>query len=232
MTSPFSLERPWELHWKRLPSNLRSINYINNESPKECAALGAIAKVGIIGGRQLSRLFRLPKKRLKRMEREQKIVRHEMHVNKQIIPIYTLGQAGAVITNVPYEPNYWVEYQTKDVLKRVLFFELYYYFPDAKIIPTPEPFVGAIEFHGNPFYIYVSRGGIKDLIMYLKWKGSPFAERMIVITESLKHIQPLVMHAKDMKLRTTTDQNLLAGESNIQNMFYLLDEKGAFVQEA
>lgn len=165
------------------------------------------------------------------MEREQKLVRHEIHKGKEIIPIYTLGQAGAIITNVPtYKPNYWVEYRPKDVLKHVLFFELYYYFPNSKITPTPEPFVGAIESQGKLFYIYVSRGDIKDLVMYLKWKGSPFTERMIILTESLQHIQPLAIHAKDMTLRVTTDQELLAGEGGIQNLFYL-HEKGKFIKE-
>ncbi len=144
-------------------SNLKTINYINGESPKECAALDALAKVGIIRGKQLARLFRLPKKRQKRMVKEQKIVRHEMHVNKQIIPIYTLGQTGAIVTDVPYEANYWVKYQTKDVLKRLMFFELYQFFPGAVIIPAPQPFIAAIEWKGKPFYVYVCRGDIKDL---------------------------------------------------------------------
>ncbi|MFC2947587.1 hypothetical protein [Virgibacillus sediminis] len=227
MTSPFSIKRPWELHWKCLPSNLRKMNYVNGESPKECAALDAIAKVGIIGGRQLSRLFRLPKKRLKRMEREQKIVRHELRVNKQTIPVYTLGQVGAVITEVPYESNYWVEYRTKDVLKRLMFFELYPYFPESAILSAPGPFTGAIEFQGKLFHIYVSRGDIKDLIMHLKWKGIG-QERLIIVAESLNHLQPLKIYAKEMKLRITTDEDLQAGEGKL---FYLLNQDGEFVKE-
>ncbi|ALX47719.1 hypothetical protein [Lentibacillus amyloliquefaciens] len=232
MLSPFSIEQPWSLHWQRLPSNLKTIHYVNDKSPKECAALDAIAEVGIIGGRQLARIFRLPKKRQKQMVREQKIVRHEVHVNKQIIPVYTLGQTGAVITDVPYEPNYWVVYQIRDVLKRVLFFELYQYFHESTIMPAPEPFVGAIELNGKPFYIYVSRGDVQDLLMYLKWKGRSFSERLIVITESMKHIEPLKMYAEDMKLRVTTDQDLMAGKTEIQNVFYFLGQQGEFVKEA
>ncbi|MFC2950021.1 hypothetical protein [Virgibacillus sediminis] len=227
MTSPFSIEQPWELHWKRLPSNLKKINYVNDESPKECAALEAMAKIGIVGGRQLSRLFRLPKKRLKRMVREQKIVRHELHVNKQVMPVYTLGQVGAVIAGVPYEPNYWVEYQTKDVLKRLMFFELYPYFPNSTILPAPEPFTGAIEFQGKLFHIYVSRGDIKELIMHLKWKGIGH-ERLIIVAESLKHLQSLKMYARELKLRITTDEDLHAGEGKL---FYLLNQYGEFVKE-
>src|SRR5699024_6247623 len=232
MSSPFSIEHPWTLHWQRLPSNLKTIHYVNDKSSKERAALDALAKVGIIGGKQLFRLFRLQKKRLKQMVREQKIVRHELHVNKQIIPVYTLGQTGAIMTDVPYEPNYWVIYQTRDVLKRLLFFELYQYFHGSTIMPAPEPFVGAIELNGKPLYIYVSRGDVKDLLIYLKWKGRSFNERLIIITESMKHIEPLKMYAKDMKLRITTDQDLMADKTDIQSMFYFLDKQGECVKEA
>ena len=43
---------------------------------------------------------------------EKKIVRHEIHRNKQVIPIYTLGINGAVVAGLDdcYESNYWVEY--------------------------------------------------------------------------------------------------------------------------
>ncbi|TMN20930.1 hypothetical protein [Lentibacillus cibarius] len=232
MSRPFSIEQPWTLHWQRLPSNLKTIHYVNDRSPKECAALDALAKVGVIGGKQLSRLFRLQKKRLKQMAREQKIVRHEMRVNKQIMPVYTLGQTGAFITNVSYEANYWVVYQTKGVLKRLMFFELYQFFPGAVITPAPQPFIAAIEWKGKPFYVYVCRGDIKDLLLHLKWKGSSFNERMIAITESMKHIEPLKMYAKDMKLRITTDKDLMGGDKDFQNVFYLLDEQGEFIKEA
>lgn len=232
MISPFSIEHPWELHWKRLASNNQKPNYINNESPKECAALDAVAKIGLIGGKQLSRLFGLDKKRLKRMVREQKIVRHELCKDEQIIPIYTLGQVGAIIADVTsYTDNYWYEYQLKDVLKRLLFFQLYYYFPESNILPTPEPFVGAIEFNGKPFYTYVSRGDSKELLMYLKWQGNYFNERLIIVTESLQHIQPLATIAKDMKLRITTDDELLDTNHNTQNLFYFVDKSGKFIKE-
>ncbi len=74
---------------------------MNGESPKERKVLEAIAAVGLIGGgAQLSRLFSLDKKRLKRMVIEKKIVRHEIHRNKQVIPVFTLGINGAVIAGL------------------------------------------------------------------------------------------------------------------------------------
>ncbi|QKY69419.1 hypothetical protein [Lentibacillus sp. CBA3610] len=231
MLSPFSIEQPWTLHWQRLPSNLKPIHYVNDKSPKERAALDALAKVGIIGGKQLFRLFRLQKKRLKQMVREQKIVRHEMRCNKQIMPVYTLGQTGAVITNVSYEPNYWVAYRLSDVLKRLVFFELYQYFQASTIVPAPEPFAGAIERNGKLFYIYSARGDVEDLMMHLKWQGPSLNERLIVITEAIKHLEPLKMYAKAIKLRVTTDEDLMASGFNFANMFYFLDERGEIVKE-
>ena len=133
--SPYSLSHDWSIYWTRIPSNIKRSSYVNGESPKERKALEALAAVGLIGGAQLSRLFSLDKKRLKRMVIEKKIVRHEIHRNKQVIPIYTLGINGAVVAglNDSYESNYWVEYKTEDVLKRLLFFQLYQHFPESKV---------------------------------------------------------------------------------------------------
>jgi len=231
MTSPFSIEHKWRLYWKRIPSNAKPLGYISCESPKEQKALLALAKAGVIGGRQLFHLFALDKKRLKKMVREQKIIRHEIRLNTKIIPVYTLGQTGAIITEVSgYEPNYWVTYKTEDVLKRILFFELYRFFPDKPIIPTPEPFTIAIQFNNQPMYVYVVRGGVQDMLMYLKWQSHTFQGRMIVIAESIQHVQPLLMPARDIKLRITTDEDLLTAE-DIQNMFYYVDNDGNIVKE-
>ena len=79
--SPYSLSHVWSLHWTRIPSNIKRSEFVNGESPKERKALEALAAVGLIGGAQLSRLFSLDKKRLKRMVIEKKIVRHELHRN-------------------------------------------------------------------------------------------------------------------------------------------------------
>ena len=199
--SPYSLSHNWSLHWSRIPSNIKRSDYVNGESPKELKALEALADVGLIGGTQLSRLFLLDKKRLKRMIIEKKIVRHEIHRNKQVIPIFTLGINGAVVAglNDCYESNHWVEYKIEDVLKRLLFFQLIQHFPESSILPTQEPFSGAIQFRGKPIYVYVVRGDVNDLLMYLKWSGKYFDERLIVITESIRHLQPIKPIADTLK---------------------------------
>lgn len=231
--SPYSLSHEWNLHWTRIPSNVRQSDYINGESPKERRALEALAAVGIIEGALLFRLFSLDKKRFKRMVVEKKIVRHELIRNKQPIPIFTLGINGAVIGGLKdsYESNYWVEYKIEDVLKRLLFFQLFQHFTGSKALPTPEPFSGSIEFKGKPIYVYVVRGDVNDLLMYLKWKGKKFNERLIIITESLKHLESLKVIAEMFKLRVTLDINLHDTNEAFQKTFYLLDESGEFINE-
>jgi len=232
MKSPFSLQQEWHLFWNRIPSNAEVMDYIQCDSPREQKALFALSRIGIIGRRQLFHLFSIDKKRLKKMVKERKVVRHEMRLENKIIPIYALGQSGAIITKLTtYEPNYWVEYKLEDVLKRLLFFSMYRFFAQSNIIPTPEPFVGAIEFKGSPLYIYVLRGDTTDLTMYLKWQNHTFNGRMIIIAEKLNHIQPILMHTKDIKLRITTDHDLIHG-GNLQELFYFIDSSGEFIKEA
>lgn len=232
-TSPFSLSHQWGLHWTRIPSNIKRSDFVNGESPKERKALEALAAVGVIGGAQLFRLFSLDKKRLKRMVAEKKIVRHEIHRKKQIVPIYSLGINGEVIAglNDCYESNYWVEYKIEDVLKRLLFFQLFQHFPESKVLPTQEPFSGAIQFHGKPIYVYVVRGDVNDLLMYLKWGGKHFNERLIIITESIRHLQPLKVTAETLKLRVAVDVDLRDDIEDLQKLFYFLDESGEFISE-
>lgn len=233
-TSPFSLSHEWSLHWTRIPSNIKRSDFVNGESLKERKALEALAAVGVIGGAQLFRLFSLDKKRLKRMAAEKKIIRHEIKMNKRVIPIFTLGINGAVIAglNDSYESNYWVKYNTGDVLKRLLFFQLFQHFPESKVLPTQEPFSGSIQFQGKSIYVYVVRGDVNDLLMYLKWNGKHFNERLIIITESIRHLQLLKVTAETLKLRVAVDVDLQDDLEDLQKRFYFLGESGEFIREA
>ncbi|WP_186668774.1 hypothetical protein [Sporosarcina sp. BP05] len=231
--SPYSLSHEWSLHWTRIPSNIKRSDYINGESPKERKALEALAAVGIIEGAQLFRLFSLDKKRLKRMVMEKKIVWHEIHRNQQVVPIYTIGINGAVIAglNDCYESNYWVEYKIEDVLKRLLFFQLLKQFPESKVVPAQLPFSGAIQFQGKPIYLYVVRGDVNDLLTYLKWRGKHFKDRVIIITESIRHLLPLRVTAAALKVRVALDLDLRDDIEDLQKHFYFLDESGEFISE-
>ncbi len=240
-TSPFSLSHAWTLHWDRKPSNLKRIEHFGSKSSKEKQAIDAIGKVGVIGGQQLHQLFGIDKKRLKRMIAEQKVVRHEMRLDGNIIPIFTLGLNGALIAGMEdaYELNYWVRYKTEDVLKRMLFFKLYERFQgreaeDGKtgpaILPTPNPFIGAIQFRRSFLYVYVVRGEINDFLMHMKWKGESFNERLIIIAEDIRHLKLLKHALLPLKARVVLDSDLLADEAHVQNIFYFLKD-GEFVKD-
>ena len=202
--NPFSLEHDWKLNWTRVPEHIKADKYVNGESPKERRALEALACIGVIGGLQLSRLFSLDKKRKKKMVAEKKLVRHDIQKNQQIIPVYTLGINGAKAASIPgYENNYWLKYEMGDMLGKLLFFQLYEWFPGSRISPAVNPFEGVIFYKNKPLYIYSVKGNIQDLLVFLKWKE--FSQRMIVITESLKHLEEL-LHYGDIRIRAVLQQ--------------------------
>ena len=116
-------------------------------------------------------------------------------------------------------------------MKRLLFFQLYQYFPESKVLPTQEPFSGAIRFQGRPIYVYVLRGDVNDLLMHLKWNGKHFNERLIIITELIRQLQPLKVTAETLKVRIALDVDLQDDIGDLQKLFYFLDESGEFISE-
>src|SRR5699024_9981043 len=117
----------------------------------------------------------------------------------ETIYIYTLGVNGAKIINaVGYEMNYWVEYRIEDILKRILFFSLYERFYPSDLAIAPDPFIGSMIINGKNMYVYVVRGDISDLMMYLKW--SNFNKRIIFIAEELTHLTQLKPFIQNMRL--------------------------------
>lgn len=235
-SSPFSNTKGWVMYWQRVPTNFRPATRFNKESPHEIKALNALAAIGLISGKQLYELFGLKEKRVKVMLREHKLFRHEMQYKGHIVPLYSLGPNGAYLarTNDFYKLNYWRDYSLNHVLKCMLFFQMYKKFievsDDVKIVPSIEPFTGIIEMDGKPFYIYVVRGDCDDLQMFRKWNAH-FNERVIVITESLRHLNPILNTLNEMKVRVTLDQHLLEDFEDIQDLFYLF-ENGQFVKES
>ncbi|WP_155982714.1 hypothetical protein [Paucisalibacillus sp. EB02] len=219
--SPFSYnQHSWNLNWKRIASNEKYDRPYETQSEKEQRALEAIASVGVIGGLQLRRLFNLDKQRIKRMEARHLIVRHEIKTKDKIIPIYTIGKSGANKIMPKFIGNYWVEYDTEDVLNRMAFFQLCTLFDGVKINPSPSPFIASLKINGNDFYVYATRRNMNDLMMFLKWK--PFSERIIIVTEELNYLRPLkpFINSDKMKVRAITDEAIKEGTP----MFYRIYE--------
>ena len=75
------------------------------------------------------------------------------------------------------------------------------------------------------------RGDVNDLLMHLKWIGKHFNERLIIITELIRHLQPLKVTAETLKVRIALDVDLQDDIGDLQKLFYFLDESGEFISE-
>lgn len=218
--SPFSYsQHEWKLTWKRVPSNEKYDRPFETQSVKEQKALEAIASVGVIGGAQLRNVFNLDKTRVKRMVARKQLVQHDLKRGDQSIPIYTIGKLGANKIMPKYIENYWVEYNTEEVLKRLAFFQLCYLLENVIIKPSSSPFIATLRIKNNYFYVYVTRGKVDDLLMFLKW--NPFSERIIIIAETLNQLKTLEIFITGLKVRVIIDIELKEGKSK----FYHLYEK-------
>lgn len=220
--SPFSLKHDWSLGWTRLPSNFKPLPYYNINSMKERKALEALASVGVIGRKQLSRLFQLKPKDIKGMLKTDKIVQHKLTRNdNDNIQIYTLGINGAKALKLDvYEPNYWVEYNIKEVLRMLLFFQLCHYFPSLDIVPTPLPFVSGIENNENVIYVYVLKEDMRDLTRFLKWKGRKRQRVIIVVEKITPQLKQLDLFSDDLLIRVVLEDDLMNIEMREENIFY------------
>jgi len=223
--SPFSLTHDWSLGWKRIPSNYKPFQYYNINSMKEKKALEALGSVGIIGGKQLSRLFSLSNKEIKNMVHTDKIVEHALNRNHNTqIPIYSLGINGAkAIKLSAYKSNYWVELRLEDVLKSLLFFQLYHYFPTLNVKPTPNPFVAAVKNNESLIYVYVLKGDMGDLMRYLKWQKESH-HRLILVTESVSQLKEIELYTDNLKMRVVIEGDLMNREKSDEDIFYLFKD--------
>ncbi|MGE7920773.1 hypothetical protein ACQKM9_17820 [Viridibacillus sp. NPDC093762] len=76
---------------------------------------------------------------------------------------------------------------------------------------------------GNQLFVYILRDNIDDLQQFLKWEEN-FSERLIIVTESLTHVEPLVLLvASKTNVRIAEDLDLYTDEQ-IQNSFYFIDK--------
>lgn len=222
--SPFSLEHDWIVNWKRLPSNMRTNLVARANTHKEKKALETIACIGLIGKNHLNRFFGLNDNYIKNMLITNKIVRHEVvRNNKDTISIYTLGVNGAKIIQLDaYELNYWLRYLTKDVLKVLLFYQVYYYVFNLPIKPTPKPFTGAVESSGNLIYVYVTKGDTDDLLRYLKWSKKA-DNRIMIMVEQFHQLKELELFLEDIKVRVVLEADIMTNKKTDENIFYTYD---------
>lgn len=229
--SPFSLKgHQWSLTWNRVSYNEKFDKPYESQSERVQEALEALACVGVIGGAQMKRLFHLSSENIKNMIGAKLITPHEVRQDGQAIPIYTVGIRGANQVMPVYRPNYWENLKITDVLKDLCFFKLCSFFDDFMVFPAPEPFTASLSLKPGqkrnedvetPFYVYVTRDGVEDLMMALKWQ--PFRGRILIVAETLAQAKPLesFMTVKDLKVRLVTDE----GMSLDPMIFYHFDKE-------
>ncbi|MEN1969672.1 hypothetical protein WMZ97_16540 [Lentibacillus sp. N15] len=221
--SPFSLQHSWSVHWSRTPSNFKEQPILGKVASNEQEALLAVASVGLITARQLFHLFSLNKDKVKRMVKRNRLVKHELVMNgDRRIAVYSLGINGAKIVGFSgYENNYWVKFSVNDILKRLLFLNFYERFHPNNLLPAADPFIGSIMINNKAMYVYVVRGGLNDLMMYLKWNS--LNKRLILITESLSLLEQLKPFLHDIKVRAILDSCVVDKTKKLSESFYLLD---------
>jgi len=139
------------------------------------------------------------------------IFRHEMKCGKQVIPVYTLGLIGCKTFGI--EDHYWIGWDVPDILKRVLFFELYKRFREQnlspKILPAPEPLTGILDVKRREYAVYVVRDRVEELMLQLKWDEGLNHKWLLVVTENLNHLKPLTPFLGQLSIRAVTDRDLL-----------------------
>lgn len=216
--SPYSYhQHEWKLNWEIITSNQKYDRPNENRSEKEEKALEAIASVGVIGGLQLQNLFKLSKQQIKSMCNRHLLVRHSIIKNDREIPIYTIGKYGANRIMPFYQSNYWLEMDQIEVLKCLSFFQFCLMFDEVEIIPSPKPFTAGLKMSDKLFYIYVERNGMKDLLMYLKWKDH-FNHRIFIITEKIDYVRDIDIYMEQeqpLKLRVVLDEQLKRREFDV-----------------
>lgn len=239
--SKYSMTHDWSIFWNRLPSNYKwkPLPVVSEPTEKEINALSALACVGLMTAKQFEEIYSIPTGKLKDMRLSQKIIRHEIKVNKKPTAIYTLGLNGAKIANMPaeiYEMNYWIEYTKEDIAKRILFFELVKQMksvnPNIKVQPAPSPFTATISFKNKDLYVYGLRGDGMDFIMSMKWSKEKFLNKQIIIlTEKLEHLELIKEFFADLQIRIATDETILSSISTIQDLFYFINQSGYIIKE-
>jgi len=220
--SPFSLGRhEWSVKW-----NVMSDRIINRDmqrrSEKEEQILRHLKVFQVITQKQLRNRFKVSEKKIENMVRKKLLVKHSLLKNEQEWLIYTLADTS----------NYWLGYETEDVLKRLVgvdfYFELDQKLPfDLKLLASVQPFVYQIEMNGHFYEVYVDRGDTSELLHYIeRYQGVCKERRLFIAGEKINHLNSLTvaLQTNGIKVRAVTDGQLYDKASSIG--LYGLSEGG------
>lgn len=204
--SPFSLGRhEWSVKW-----NVMSDRIINRgmqrRTEKEEQIMRHLKVFRVITHKQLRNRFKVSDKQIENMVRKKLIVQHSLLKNDREWLIYTLADTS----------NYWLGYETEDVLKRLVgvdfYFELDHKLPfELKLLPSIQPFVYQIEMNEYVYEVYVDRGDASELLYFFERYQSVCKDRRLFIAgEKINHLNSLTvaLQTNGIKVRAVTDSQL------------------------
>lgn len=219
--SPFSLGRhEWSLKW-----NVMSDRIINRDmqrrSEKEELIIRQLKVFQVITKKQLRNRFNVSDKQIENMMHKKLVVQHSLLKNEQEWLIYTLADIS----------NYWLGYETEDVLKRLVgvdfYFELNHKLPfELKLLPSIQPFVYQLEMNEHVYEVYVDRGDTSELLHFIeRYQGVCKGKRLFIAAEKINHLNSLIvaLQTNGMKVRAITDSQVY--ERVCIFKFYSLNDK-------
>lgn len=218
--SPFSLGRhEWSVKWNVMSDRIINRN-MQRRSEKEEQILRYLKIFQVMTHKQLRNRFKVRQKQIENMVRKRLLVQHSLQKNEQEWFIYTLADTS----------NYWLGYETEDVLKRLVgvdfYFELNHKLPfELKLIASIQPFVYQIEMNGHFYEVYVDRGDSSELLHFMEcYKNVCKDRRLFIAAEKINHLNNLVvaLQMNGMKVRAVTDHQLY--EQAYEFGFYGINE--------
>ena len=220
--SPFSLGRhEWSVKW-----NVMSDRIINRDmqrrTEKEEQIIRHLKIFQVITQKQLRNRFKVSEKQIENMVRKKLVVQHSLQKNELEWSIYTLADTS----------NYWLGYETEDVLKRLVgvdfYSELDYKLPfQLNLLASIQPFVYQIEMNEHVYEVYVDRGDTSELLHFIERYQSVCKDRRLFIAgEKINHLNSLVvaLQTNGIKVRAVTDVELY--EQVCPFSFYVLSDEG------
>lgn len=218
--SPFSLGRhEWSLKWNVMSD--RNINRdMQRRSEKEEQIIRHLKIFQVITQKQLRNRFKVSDKQIENMVRKKLVVQHCLLKNEQEWYVYTFADTS----------NYWLGYETEDVLKRLIgvdfYFELDHKLPfDLKLLPSIQPFVYQIEMNEHMYEVYVDRGDTSELLHFIeRYQNVCKGKRLFIAAEKINHLNSIIiaLQTNGMKVRSVTDIQLF--EQGCGFGFYSLKE--------
>lgn len=228
MSSPFSIETyKWEIDYNVIPSTPRILR--TEFSKQEVRALNAVKHLGIIGSAQFRNLF-FPKNKahIHHMLRQHKIIEHPIKRrdgNKMTtLQVYTLGYKSLEYFHILDYMNYWLEYNSSEVLQRLAFFKLYQRFVSKEpvVYRAPPPFTGMFDISGDPIDVLVVKNNTQEIQNEWRFIKPNPNKRMIVLTENLNWLKPINEFLIPCKVRVALESDL---DVPIEQMFYHWDSE-------